>query len=286
VAKIHFGQSLSLIDRYNRERRVVIWVVPFMGLSSLGPDATSGLPNYRGAEDTMLVGNLMTTPVISIEPSVSISDAAKLMLAHRISGLPVVTRDGTLVGMVTEGDFLRRSELGTERKRSRWLEFFVSPGKAADEYVHAHGRKVEEVMSTDVVTVGRSLSIDEVVNLITRHRIKRLPVVENGKVVGIIARSDLLRAMARALPATDAVATDDERIRTAISAELSKQSWGGALIHVHVEDGAVELSGTILDERARLAARVAAENVSGVRSVSDQLVWVEPISGMVILPET
>jgi CBS domain-containing protein len=226
----------------------------------------------------------MTAPVVSIESSVSIGEAAKLMLAHRISGLPVVTRDGTLVGMVTEGDFLRRSELGTERKRPRWLEFLVSPGRAADEYVHAHGRKVEEVMSTEVVTIGKGASIDEVVDLMTRRRVKRLPVVENGRVVGIIARSDLLRAMAGALPAGDTVATDDKRIQTVVSAELSKQSWSGGLIRVHVENGVVELSGTILDERARLAARVAAENVPGVKSVSDQLIWVEPMSGMVILP--
>jgi CBS domain-containing protein len=233
----------------------------------------------------MLVANIMTTPVISVEPSASIREAAALMLAHRISGLPVVKRDGTLIGMVTEGDFLRRGELGTERKRSWWLEIFVSPGKIADEYVHTHGRKVEEVMSDDVVTTYLNAPLEEVVETMSRHRVKRLPVVENGKVVGIVARSDLLRALARTQPSNDPVAVSDERIRTDIEAELAKQSWSGhGSIHVNVKNGAVELTGVIFDERERRAAYVAAENVAGVKSVSDEIVWVEPMSGMVILP--
>jgi CBS domain-containing protein len=232
----------------------------------------------------MLVESIMTTPVISVEPSASIAAAARLMLGQRISGLPVVGSDGTLVGMVSEGDFLRRGELGTERKRSWWLEFLVGPGKVADEYVHAHGRKVAEVMATNVVTIGRDATLDDVVETMSRRRIKRLPVVENGKLVGIVSRSDLLRAMADALPAADPAGVDDERIRSDIVRELAKQSWGGRMIHVHVDHGAVELSGAIFDERERQAAHVVAENVSGVKSISDQLAWIEPMSGTVIMP--
>jgi CBS domain-containing protein len=233
----------------------------------------------------MRVDTVMTTPVVSVEPSASIADAARLMLTLRISGLPVVGRDGTLVGMLSEGDLLRRGELGTERKRSWWLEFLVSPGKVAEEYVHAHGRKVEEVMASEVVTTRRDASLDEVVELMARHRVKRLPVLENGKVVGIVARSDLLRALADALPAGAAPVSDDKRIEAAILAELAGRSWGGnGLIRAHVQDGVVELSGTIFDERERLAARVVAENVPGVKSVTDQLVWIEPMSGTVLLP--
>ncbi len=232
----------------------------------------------------MLVESIMTTPVISVAPSASIGAAARLMLGHRISGLPVVGSDGTLVGMVSEGDFLRRAELGTERKRSWWLELLVGSGKIADEYVHAHGRKVEEVMAADVVTIRRDATLDDVVETMSRHRIKRLPVVENGKLVGIVARSDLLRAMANALPAADPVGAEDERIRSDIVRELSGQSWGGRMIHVHVDHGAVELSGAIFDERERQAAHVVAENVGGVTSVTDQLAWIEPMSGTVIMP--
>ena len=233
----------------------------------------------------MFVWNVMTVPVISVEPTTSIGEAAKLMLAQRISGLPVVKRDGTLVGLISEGDLLRRVELGTERARSWWLDFFVSPGKAADEYVHAHGRKVEEVMSTDVFTIRRAASLSDAVEAMSRHRIKRLPVVEDGKLLGMITRSDVLRALAQAQPARDPAAVNDQQIRQAVIAELARQRWSiSGLIRVHVEHGAVELSGTIFDERARLAVRVAAENVAGVKSVSDRLIWVAPMVGIVIVP--
>lgn len=232
----------------------------------------------------MLVQTIMTTPVISVEPSTSIGAAARLMLAHRISGLPVVASDGTLVGVVSEEDFMRRGELGTVSKRSWWLEFLVGPGKVAEEYVRAHGRRIDEIMSTDVVTISRDTTLDEVVETMSRRRIKRLPVIENGKLVGIVSRSDLLRALADALPATSPAVSDDDRIRADIVDELERQSWGGKMIRVHVDRGAVELSGAIFDERERQAARVVAENVRGVRSISDQLAWIEPMSGTVITP--
>src|SRR5665213_480179 len=248
----------------------------FLGGTPRNPE----LRQQRGKN--MLVEQIMTKPVISIEPSVSIGEAARLMLAHRISGLPVV-KDGVLVGLVTEADLLRRSEIGTERKRPHWLEFFVGAGRVADEYVHAHGRKVEEVMTTRVETVGKTASVDQVVDLMTWRRIKRLPVVENGKVVGIVSRANVMRAMADALPAKNPANIADRRIESSIVEELSKQPWGG-FIRVHVEEGVAELSGPIMDERVRTAARVVAENIPGVRSISDQLVWIEPVSGMVILP--
>lgn len=233
----------------------------------------------------MRVANVMTSPVISVEPTTSIADAARLMLAQHISGLPVVAKDGTLAGMVTEGDFLRRAELGTQVKRSWWLELLVSPGTEAEEYVHAHGRKVEEVMTRDVLTTTPDAPLSQIVETMTSARVKRLPVVENGKLVGIISRSDLLRALAAALPSAPVAQTDDARLRAAILGELAKQPWSGSgLVRVHVANGVCELRGTIFDERERMAARVCAENVPGVAGVVDQLVWVEPMSGMVILP--
>jgi predicted transcriptional regulator len=226
----------------------------------------------------------MTTPVISLEPSTSVAEAATLMLAHRISGLPVTRRDGTLVGMISEGDLLRRGELRTERKRPSWLEFLISPGKLADEYVHTHGRKVEAVMSANPVTTRRDAPLEEVVAAMSRHRIKRLPVVENGRIIGIVARSDVLRALARTLPGASAGEVAGDRIRAAILAELDKQKWGSKFIRVQVEDGVVTLRGTIFDDRERQAAKVVAENVPGVKEVVDQLAWIEPFSAMVVLP--
>ncbi|MER9313477.1 CBS domain-containing protein [Mesorhizobium australicum] len=222
---------------------------------------------------------IMSKPVVCIDPSASIAEAAGLMLSKKVSGLPVILNDGKLLGIVSEGDFLRRGELGTQRKRSRWLEFLVSPGKAADEYVRANGRRVEEVMSQDVVTTSPAASLAKVVELMTRHHVKRIPVVEAGKIVGIITHSDLLRALLGVLPHGVATVIDDEQIRHNIATELARQRWAGNdLINVMVDKGVVTLSGAIFDERERQAAIVAAENVSGVNAVKDDLFCADPVS--------
>ena len=231
----------------------------------------------------MQAETIMTAPVVGIAPSASVAEAAQLMLSKRISGLPVIRGDGTLVGIVSEGDFLRRGELGTERKRSRWLEFLVSPGKAADEYVRANGRRVEEVMSDDVVTATRNASLAEIVELMARHRIKRIPIVEAGRVVGIIARSDLLRALLLPQSALAATSGGDEQIRQTILAELTAQKWAAKdMINVTVDKGVVKLSGAIFDERERQAAIVAAENAAGVKAVKDDLFCADPLSVILV----
>lgn len=231
----------------------------------------------------MLVSEIMTSPVLVIEPSASIAEAARIMLGDRVSGLPVVDQDKRLVGILTEGDFLRRGELGEVRKRPRWLEVFVGSGKRAEEYVQSHGRKVEDVMSPSPVTIAPDASLEELIGLMTARKIKRVPVVEEGELVGVVARSDVMRAVLRALPASSAAAGDDERIRQAIAAELKRHSWSAG-VRVTVSRGVAELSGVIFDERAREATRVAAENVPGVTEVVDQLCWIEPMSSMYLLP--
>lgn len=231
----------------------------------------------------MFVSEIMTSPVLFTAPQASIAEAARIMLNGRISGLPVVSADKGLVGVVTEGDFLRRDELGTTRKRPRWLEFFVSSGKKAAEYVETHGRRVEDVMSPQPVTTGPDASLEDLIDLMASRKIKRVPVVDKGRLVGVVARSDVMRAVLRTLPATSAAAGDDERIRTLILAELARHSWSTG-IRVTVAHGAAELSGVIFDERAREAARVAAENVPGVTQVVDDLCWIDPSSGMYLLP--
>ncbi|RUU10966.1 CBS domain-containing protein [Mesorhizobium sp. M7A.T.Ca.TU.009.01.3.2] len=226
---------------------------------------------------------IMTAPVVAIDPSASIAEAAGLMLSSKISGLPVIRSDGALVGIISEGDFLRRGELGTQRKRPRWLEFLVSPGKAADQYVHANGRRIEEVMSQDVVTASASASLAEVVELMTRHHVKRIPVVDVGKVVGIITRSDLLRTLLSVLPDAVPAAIDDEQIRQNIMTELATKKWAGKdVINVTVKNGVVKLRGAIFDERERQAAIVAAENVAGVKAVEDDLFCADPVSVILV----
>jgi CBS domain-containing protein len=233
----------------------------------------------------MKVADIMTSPVVALRPTASVADAARLMLTHQVSGLPVITDEGALAGIVSEGDFLRRAELGTERKHTGWLEFLVSPGQAAAEYTHAHGRQVAQIMQHDVATTTPQASLEEVVELMNKRRVRRLPVIEGGKVVGMVARSDLMRAMLRVLPRGSAAHSHDERIRAEILAEFASQPWASnGAIRVQVDDGVVELSGSIFDERIREAARIAAENVAGVTKVVDQIVWVEPMSGMMLMP--
>jgi CBS-domain-containing membrane protein len=206
------------------------------------------------------------------------------MLQNRISGLPVLGPKGELVGMVTEGDFIRRGEIGTQRRRNRWLEFLIGPGRLADEYVHARGRKVEEVMTREPITVTPDTPLDEVVRLMERHRIKRLPVLREGTLAGIVTRANIMHALVSLAAETKAPAGDDASIREQILAECGKQSWA-PMANVVVRNGVVELWGTITDERERQALIVAAENVAGVRTVHDHLVWIEPNSGFVIQSE-
>lgn len=232
----------------------------------------------------MKAADVMTQKVISVTPETTIAEAARLMLHHRISGLPVVDSGRTVVGVVTEGDMLRRVETGTERHHARWLEFLIAPGRLAEEYAHANARRVGEVMSADVVAVAPQVPLEDVVRLMERHHIKRVPVIEEGRLVGIVSRANLVRALVRNLPkrATGKAASNAE-IREHILAEIAKQPWGPrASVDVLVKGGIAELYGSITDERERNALRVLAENSPGVKTVVDHLVWVEPVSGLVV----
>ncbi|MGE3944664.1 MAG: CBS domain-containing protein [Alphaproteobacteria bacterium] len=232
----------------------------------------------------MKVSDIMTHPVITVAPETTIGEAAELMVEHRISGLPVVNIAGEIVGIVTEGDLLRRAETGTERRRARWLEFLIAPGRLASEYAHAHGRRVGEVMTDTVLWVGQDDAVAEVVELMERRRIKRVPVIDRGRPVGIVSRANLVRALVRNLPRPDdAGAVSDIEIRDCILAEIAKQPWGPrASVDVRVANGVVELRGAVLDTRERPALRVLAENTPGVKEVRDHLTWVEPLSGFIV----
>ena len=231
----------------------------------------------------MKVADVMTREVVSVAPDASVMEAVRLMLQHRISGLPVIDASGKLQGVVTEGDFLRRVETGTERKRSRLVEFLLGPGRLATDYVQATGRKVDEVMTPDVRTVSEDEQLEKVVHLMERYRIKRVPVVRGDRVVGIVTRANLMRALASLALAEHPVAADDASIRERLLAELKRQSWAPVgLIDVVVKDGVVKLSGALTDERERQAIRIAAENIAGVKKVEDHLVWIEPNTGVIV----
>jgi len=224
----------------------------------------------------MNAADVMTTKVITVTPESSIEDAAKLMLQYRISGLPVLDQKGGLVGIITEGDFLRRGETGTERRRPRWLEFILGPGRLSSEYVQAHGRKIADVMTSDPISITEDVSLEDVVDALERHRVKRLPVMRDGKLVGIVSRANLVQALATVLPRAEGPRPEDSEIRRQILEEIGRHPWGGNLVNVTVRDGVAELWGTVLDNRERQALRVAVENVPGVAGINDHIAFVDP----------
>jgi len=233
----------------------------------------------------MKASDIMTPGVISADPDATVLQAARYMLQHHISGLPVIDKTGKLVGILSEGDFLRRREIRTNRKRSRWLEFLMGPGKMAAEYTHSHGSKVAEVMTTEVHTVNEDTPLEKIVELMEHRRIKRLPVVHGNKVVGIVTRSNLMHAMVSLARTEPKTAKNDATIRQKLLAEIKKEKWAlASMINVVVRDGVVELWGAIVDERQREALKVAAENIPGVKEMKDHLAWVEPASGILVEP--
>jgi CBS domain-containing protein len=141
--------------------------------------------------------DVMTRNTLSVGPDASVLEAIRLMVDNHVSGLPVIDERGQLVGILTEGDLLRRGETGTERHRPRWLEILMGPGRLASEYVRTHGRKVDEIMTREPVSVTPKTLLDEIVELMERHRIKRVPVIEGERLVGIVSRADFLHAIAR-----------------------------------------------------------------------------------------
>jgi CBS domain-containing protein len=228
----------------------------------------------------MRAHQIMTRPVITVAPETTIIDAANLMLQRHVSGLPVVDATGKLVGIVSEGDFIRRSEIGTQRKRGRWLKFILGPGKTAADFVHEHGRKVDEVMTKQPLTITEDTALAEVVDLMERNNVKRLPVIRGDKVVGIVSRANLLQAVASLAREVPDPTADDDHIRNRVIDALEKNDWCPFGLGVLVKDGIVHLSGVITEERSRQAAVVAAETVEGVKKVHDHLCWVDTMSGI------
>jgi CBS-domain-containing membrane protein len=195
----------------------------------------------------------------------------------------VLDKDDKLAGIVTEGDFLRRAEIGTQKRRSRWLEFLVGPGRLAEEYAHANARKVGEVMTSSPHTVTEDASMADAAGLMERHHIKRLPVMRGAQVIGIVSRANFLRAIASATVKSAEAPLSDAAICDRLTAELQAMPWTTPnLIEVAAKDGVVDLWGSIIDERTRKGLVVAAENIPGVKLVRDHLVYIEPVSGTVI----
>jgi CBS domain-containing protein len=227
----------------------------------------------------MRAHQIMTRQVITIVADAPVVDAANIMLDKHISGLPVVDQAGKLVGIVSQGDFIRRAEIGTQRKRGRWLKFFVGPGRAASDFVHERGRKVGEIMTSDPCTVTEDATLEDIVELMERNNVKRLPVMRGDRLVGIVTRTNLLQAVAGLTRDVPDPTADDDHIRNHIIASVEKTDWAPFGLGVIVLNGVVHLNGVITNEQSRDATIVAAENVSGVTKVHDHLCWVDAASG-------
>ena len=221
----------------------------------------------------MRAADLMTRNVVTVDEEASVEEAAALMLRHRVSALPVLDRSGKLVGIVSEGDLMRRAELGTERERSWWLELITANSDLAEDYVKAHGRKVGEVMTRKPITASPNTPINEIAVLLEEHAIKRVPILDRGKLVGIVARANLLQALAGLkLAAPASKAGKDAEIREEILARLSGAPWRPWLLNVTVHDGIAELWGIANGMEAKTAAGVTAENAPGVVSVENHII--------------
>jgi len=231
----------------------------------------------------MRAHQIMTRQPVTVTEETSLREAALLMLQNHISGLPVVDKFGKLVGIISEGDFVRRVEIGTQTKRGRWLSFFVGPGRTATEFVHEQGRKVGEVMNSHPVTVTEDTSLEEVVDLMEKHNIKRLPVVRDAQLLEMVTRTDLLRTVASLDREVPDPTADDDHLQRRIVRAIEQSDWRPISFNIRVRDGIVHIDGIITDERSRQASIVAAENVQGVKRVHDHLCWIEPMSGVSLL---
>ena len=220
----------------------------------------------------MKAWDIMTVGAVTVPADSKLEDAVQVMIEHNISGLPVVDEHGRPIGMLTEGDLLRRKEIGTGKKRPRWIEIFVDSTELAEQYVHERGRKVSDAMSGKVVSLPAGASLEQIVETMERHGYKRIPIVRDHKVVGIVSRANIVRALSRRMDQLSKTVKADLAIREQILEELHKTDWAPfGTIDIVVQEGIVNLDGTVTDQSIREALRVAAENSPGVKEVRDNL---------------
>lgn len=220
----------------------------------------------------MKARDVMVSPAITVNPSASVREVAKIFLERRISAVPVVDEQGKLIGIVSEGDLMHRAEAGTERKRSWWLQGFIGDETLAAEYVKAHARKVTDVMTRRVITASPDSPLHEIASLLENNSIKRVPIVKDGQVVGIVSRANLIQAVASGRKELD-IPVSDTVIRDKLLASLKAEAWAHTgLLNITVNDGVVDLWGITGSDAERKAIRVAAESVPGVYAVHDNLI--------------
>jgi CBS domain-containing protein len=229
----------------------------------------------------MKAQDIMTTGVVSVGPDATVNAIIRLMIDHHISGVPVVDADGTVLGVVSEGDLVRRREIGTAKRYSWWLDLISDPATRAQEYIKSHAAAARDLMTAPAITVTEAATISEIADVLERNHIKRVPVVRGNKIVGIVSRANIVQLLAAAKRLEVPVGASDLTIRKRVQETLDKQPWSGVrTTNVTVSNGVVELWGVVSSEAERTASRVAAENTAGVKRVEDKRV-VRPYAHMV-----
>ncbi len=224
--------------------------------------------------EVMDARDIMTSPVVTAGPETTILEIVQLMLENRISAVPILDEGGKLIGLVSEGDLMRRSEIGTERPARWWLSAFRGAVSMAEAFVKTHGVKASEIMTRDVITAREDTPLWEIAETLEKNGIKRLPVIRDGVLVGIVSRANLLQALtAQRGQATEMASKDDRAIREELHAELQAERWSNTShLNIVVKNGVVHFWGLINAESQREALKVAAENISGVKDVIDHTI--------------
>lgn len=223
----------------------------------------------------MLARDVMTAPVLAVTPDTAVQDIAALLLKCRISAVPVVDKEGHVRGIVSEGDLINRADAGTRHRRSWWLEMLNGPEEQSRDYLRAHGRRAEDVMSREVVATSEDTPLPEIAALLEKHHVKRVPVLRQGRLVGIVSRANLLQGFALSEP-TWPMRRDDREIRNALKKGLNEAGLPMHQVNVTVTNGAARLWGWIDAEAQRRAAHAAAETTPGVKRLEDNLVVTTP----------
>lgn len=228
----------------------------------------------------MKAADIMVTNVITVGPGASVAEVAHILLTNRISAVPVVDQKGKMLGIVSEGDLLRRPETDTLRRRSWWLEMFIGSQTTAAEYIQSHSRKVVDIMTRRVISATPETPLNEIATLLEKNRIKRVPIVKDGKIAGIVSRANLVQALATVMGKKKGVSSHkklrDSDIRTKVIRQLHAEPWCPSMLNVTVHDGVVELWGLASSEDQRKATRLAAEIIPGVKTVNNNLLIPPP----------
>lgn len=229
----------------------------------------------------MLVRDLMTTSNVSVAPAVPVTDIVRLLADRGLSGVPVLDADGALLGMVTETDLLRRLSIADEPRAGWFRRLFADPDEAAERYARAHGATAGDVMTTQLITVDEDSTTEHAAHLLEEHKVRRLPVLRDGRLVGMVSRGDLLRALFPSAAPTAAVPPSDGTIRAAIEAEMQHQAWADTpFLSIGVQDGVVELHGFHRSPATRRALATLIAEIPGVVRIEDRAVERPPVGMM------